>query len=161
MTEPSTPAVRFGLDEVGRVQLYGESYVLYQDGQPHAYAILASAFDRPTAAEDYSTWCARCVGLVCDRDLLADILATYAATFQGDARCTLRLFDGSGTVSLLAPFRCVSDLYNPHGVEEGYANLEEFRAMCRSVYGEEPILHALRPGEWFDDDGELVLVKED
>ncbi len=50
---------------------------------------------------------------------------------------------------------CYSDRYTPTADE--FASVDEFFAMCRSVFGEAPAL-TLRADGWHDDQG-LVLVE--
>lgn len=52
--------------------------------------------------------------------------------------------------------RCISDRYDPSGAEL-YDNVEDFLAMCESVFGECPHL-CQRPNGWYDHDG-LVLIE--
>lgn len=73
--ETLTPAERWSLTEVARVEVDGETYVVVDDGT-YRTAQLGGAFDAETSETDYSAWCAANPG-VGDEDLCARI-ATVA-----------------------------------------------------------------------------------
>lgn len=74
-TETLTPADRWSLTEVARVELDGAAYVVVDDGT-YCTAMEAEAFDAPTDEADYSAWCAANPGIG-NEDLCAR-LATEA-----------------------------------------------------------------------------------
>lgn len=73
--ETLTPAERWSLTEVARVEVDGETYVVVDDGT-YRTAQHVGVFDAETSETDYSAWCAANPG-VGDEDLCARI-ATVA-----------------------------------------------------------------------------------
>ena len=83
MTDSNVPANRWNLDEVARVTIDGDEYVIYSDDS-HTVAIDAADFGAPTTEHDYSLWCAGTTGAG-DHDLVARI--AEAAGLDGLYSC--------------------------------------------------------------------------